>query len=201
MPVLIERLQWSRSCSRRALGDLTPVKAEDMWDKLAQDIAAKPYKALGMDLLQAAREDREMAVRSFMQAGHRVEAMEADGRNIDRELRERMHAEAVRDSIPALIASPDRAIAATETTLTGPVSEQEAHLRSVRVDAEMARRNIGRAATPRSASPMPGRRPSNRRVPLSPLSTAIGAVRGHLIADPETACLAFTGTGGCAPFP
>jgi hypothetical protein len=33
--------------SRRALGDLTPIKAEDMWDKVAEDMAAKPYKALG----------------------------------------------------------------------------------------------------------------------------------------------------------
>jgi hypothetical protein len=140
--------------SRRALGDLTPIKAEDMWDKVAEDMAAKPYKALGMDLLQAAREDREMAVQAFMQAGHRVETVEADGRNIGRELHERMHAEAVRHSIPTLIASLDHAIAATETTLTGPVSDQEAHLRRVRVDAELARRNIERAA-PRS-SPSPG---------------------------------------------
>jgi hypothetical protein len=142
--------------SRRALGDLTPIKAEDMWDKVAEDMAAKPYKALGMDLFQAAREDREMAVQSFMRAGHRMEAMEADGRNIGGELRERMHAEAVRNSIPALIASLDRAITATESTLTGPVSDQEAHLRRVRVDAELARRNIERAAAPRSSPPSPG---------------------------------------------
>jgi hypothetical protein len=142
--------------SRRALGDLTPIKAEDMWDKVAEDMAAKPYKALGMDLLQAAREDHEMAVQAFMQAGHRMETMEAEGRNIGRELRARMHAEAVRNSVPALIASLDRAITATESTLTGPVSDQEAHLRSVRVDAELARRNIERAAAPRSSPPSPG---------------------------------------------
>jgi hypothetical protein len=127
-----------------------------MWDKVAEDMAAKPYKALGMDLLQAAREDREMAVQAFMQAGHRMETMAVDGRSIGRELRERMHAEAVRHSIPALIASLDRAIAATETTLTGPVFEQETHLRSLRMDAELARRNIERAAAPRSSSPSPG---------------------------------------------
>jgi hypothetical protein len=73
--------------SRRALGDLTPIKAEDMWSKVAEDMAAKPYKALGMDLMQAAREDRELAVRSFMAAGHRVETMELQGRNLGREAR------------------------------------------------------------------------------------------------------------------
>jgi hypothetical protein len=108
-----------------------------------------------MDLLQAAREDHEMAVQSFMQAGHRMEAMEADGRSIGREVRQRMHAEAVRESVPVLIASLDRAIAATESTLTGAVSDQEAHLRRVRVDAELARRNIERVAVPRPRSSSP----------------------------------------------
>ena len=106
--------------SRRALGDLTPIKVEDMWSKVAEDMAAKPYKALGMDLLQATREDRDLAVRSFMQAGHRLETTELDGRNLGREARDQIQAEAVRKSIPALLAALDRSIAATETTLTGP---------------------------------------------------------------------------------
>jgi hypothetical protein len=142
--------------SRRALGDLTPIKAEDMWSKVAEDMAAKPYKALGMDLLQAAREDREFAVQSFMASGHRMEAMELQGRSLGREARDRIHAEAVHRSIPALIASLDRAIAAAETTLTGPVSEQEAHLRSVRIDAELSRREMDRLAARQPPQPSPG---------------------------------------------
>ena len=142
--------------SRRALGDLTPIKAEDMWSKVAEDMAAKPYKALGMDLMQAAREDRDLAVRSFMAAGHRVETMELQGRSIGREARDRMQAEAVRKSIPALIASLDHAIAAAETTLTGPLSDREGHLRSLRIDAELSRREMDHVATRRSSSPSPG---------------------------------------------
>ncbi len=142
--------------SRRALGDLTPIKAEDMWDKVAGDMAAKPYKALGMDLLQAAREDREMAVRAFMQGGHKLEAMDLEGRNLGREVRDRLQAEAVRGSIPALLASLDRAITASESSLTGPMSDQEAHLRGLRVDTELARREIDRVAPRASSSPSPG---------------------------------------------
>jgi hypothetical protein len=142
--------------NRRALGDLTPVAAADMWDKVAGDMAAKPYKALGMDLLQAAREDRELAVQAFMQTGHTLETMDFEGRNLGRELRDRLQAEAVRGSVPALIASLDRAIAASETTLAGPMSDEEAHLRGLRVDAELARRQIESAAHPRSPSPSPG---------------------------------------------
>jgi hypothetical protein len=142
--------------SRRALGDLTPITAEDMWSKVAEDMAAKPYKALGIDLLQAAREDREFAVRSFMAAGHRVETMELKGRSLGREARDRLQAEAVHKSIPALIASLDRAIVAAETSLTGPLSEREAHLRSIRSDAELSRREMDRVAAQRSGSPSPG---------------------------------------------
>jgi hypothetical protein len=141
--------------SRRAVGDLTPIKAKEMWDKVAEDMAAKPYKALGMDLLHAAREDREMAVQSFMQARHRMETMELGGRSIGRELRGRMHAEAVRNSISALIASLDRTIATIDSTLTGPLSDQEAQLRGVRVDAELELRNIERAAVPSPWSSSP----------------------------------------------
>ncbi len=143
--------------SRRALGDLTPIRAEDMWDKVAGDMAAKPYKALGMDLLLAAREGREMAVRAFMQDGHKLETMELEGRNLGREMRDRLQAQAVRGSIPALLASLDRAIMASETSFTGSMSDRETHLRGLRVDTELARREIDRVA-PRtsSSSPSPG---------------------------------------------
>jgi hypothetical protein len=50
----------------------------------------------------------------------------------------------------------DRAIAAAETSLTGPMSDQEAHLRSVRVDAELARRGIEHVVPPRPSAPSPG---------------------------------------------
>jgi hypothetical protein len=141
--------------SRRALGDLTPIKAEDMWSKVAEDMSAKPYKALGMDLLQAAREDRDLAVQSFMAAGHRVVTTELQGRSVGREARDRMQAEAVHKSIPTLIASLDRAIVAAETTLAGPLSDREAHLRSLRIDAELSRREMDHVAARRSSSPSP----------------------------------------------
>ena len=142
--------------SRRALGDLTPVTLEDMWTKVANDMASKPYKALGMDLLQAVREDREAAVRSFMKGAHALESIKLEGRNLGREVRDRLQAEAVRSSIPALLASLDRAIAASETGLVAPMSEQQAHLREMRVDTELARREIDGAAARRFSSPSMG---------------------------------------------
>jgi hypothetical protein len=142
--------------TRRALGDLTPITAEDMWSKVAEDMAAKPYKALGMDLLQAAREDREFARQTFMEGGQRMEAVQAGGRSLARETRDRMQAEAVHRSIPALIAALDRSIASAETSLMGPASDREVHLRNIRIDAELARRELDRVAQQRRAEPAPG---------------------------------------------
>ena len=107
-----------------------------------------------MDLQQAVREGREEAVRAFMREAHRVEQMEAAGVDVGREMRSRAQAEAVRGSIPALLASLDQAIQAAETSLTGPMTGQEAHLRGTRADAELARREIEQAA--RHSSPSPG---------------------------------------------
>ena len=130
---------------RRALGDQTPVTAEDMWDKVAGDMATKPYKALGMDLLQATREDRDKAIRAFMQDAVRVDRLEARGIDVGMEVRARAQAEAVRHAIPALLASLDVAIVGAETTLTGPMTDAERHLRELRVDAELSRRGLDQA--------------------------------------------------------
>ena len=142
--------------SRRALGDLTPIKAEDMWDKVAADMASTPYKALGIDLVQAVREDREMAVRAFMLDAHTLETLERHGRKVGREVRERTQADEVRATIPALLSSLDRAIVAAEAGLAAEASAREAHLRGMRVEAELARRQIKRAAVRRPSSPSPG---------------------------------------------
>ena len=46
-------------------------------------------------------------------------------------------------------------IAAAETILTGPLSDREGHLRSLRIDAELSRREMDHVATRRSSSPSP----------------------------------------------
>src|SRR5580692_8784154 len=75
-------------------------------------------------------EDREFATQVFMAAGHRMERMEHQRRSLGREVRERMQAEAIHTNVSTLIAALDRSIAAAETSLTGPMSGGEAHLRN-----------------------------------------------------------------------
>ncbi len=50
----------------RALGDPTPITMDTLWKRVGEDMAAKPYKALGIDLLQGAREGREKAIDAFI---------------------------------------------------------------------------------------------------------------------------------------
>ena len=145
----------------RALGDPTPITSETLWTRVGEDMAAKPYKALGIDLLQGAREGREMAINAFIAQSHRLQTLEADGRNVGREVRQRQQAEAVRGSLPRHIAALDEALRYNLAT-SGPRTAED-HLRHLRVEAEVARRKLegvmpaGVApAHPRPSSPSPG---------------------------------------------
>ena len=99
-----------------------------------------------MDLLQATLEDRDKAVRAFTQDAVRVDRLEAREIDVGLEVRARAQAEAVRQAIPALVASLGVAIAGAETTLTGPMTGAARHLRALRVDAKLSRRALDHAA-------------------------------------------------------
>ena len=139
----------------RALGDATPVTLEDLWLRAAQDMAAKPYKPLGMDLAASARADRARAITAFIRQSHTLETLQACGRQLGREARMRVQAKAVRRSLPKHIAALDAAIV-RNAQLQVPKPERELHLRGMRVEAEVARRTVEAAAKPRRPSPGPG---------------------------------------------
>jgi hypothetical protein len=145
----------------RALGDATPITTQTLWDRVVEDMAAKSYKALGIDLLQGARENREMAIDAFIAQSHRLQTLEASGRNIGREVRQRQQAEAVRASLPRHIAALDEALRRNLAT-AGPRAPED-HLRHMRVEAELARRKLDGVVPsakapphPRTSSPSPG---------------------------------------------
>ena len=145
----------------RALGDPTPITMDTLWKRVGEDMAAKPYKALGIDLLQGAREAREKAIDAFIAQSCTLQRLEADGREIGREVRQRQQAEAVRASLPRQIAALDEALRYNLAT-SGPRTAEDS-LRHLRVDAEMARRRLEGIvpASPRpsrpSSSPSTGR--------------------------------------------
>jgi len=137
----------------RALGDPTPITMDTLWKRVGEDMAAKPYKALGIDLLQGAREGREKAIDAFIAQSCTLQRLEADGRDIGREVRQRQQAEAVRASLPRQIAALDEALRYNLVT-SGPRTAEDS-LRHLRVDAEMARRRLEGIvpASPRSSRP------------------------------------------------
>ncbi|WP_424140223.1 MobF family relaxase [Roseomonas chloroacetimidivorans] len=140
---------------RRALGDARPITHHDLWERVAEDMAAKRYKALGIDLLQGAREGREMAVDAFIAQSHRFQTLRAEDRNIGREVRQRLQAEAVRASLPRHIAALDEALRRNLAT-AGPRAAED-HLRHLRVEAEVARRKL--EGVPPAPQPQPAPRP------------------------------------------
>jgi len=71
--VISEGAVYEAERHRRALGDITPITMEDLWKRVGEDMSAKPYKTPGVDVLAAARCDREQAVDTFIRTRHAIE--------------------------------------------------------------------------------------------------------------------------------
>ena len=134
----------------RALGDATPITSEDLWAKAAEGLAQKPYKPLGSDLLSDIREGREKATLSFIRFQHMVETAEHQGRDLGREIREHRQAVALQAAMPRSIAALDAALSLMRS---GSATAAEEHLRRLRVETEVARREIEGVARPSTPSP------------------------------------------------
>ena len=61
----------------RALGDVTPMTQDDLWDRVAKDASAKPYKALALDLGGKAHRRHDQAVETGLSSHNRVEKAQA----------------------------------------------------------------------------------------------------------------------------
>ena len=140
----------------RAFGDAAPVTTEDLWARVAKDMSAKPYKALAVDLAKAALRDREKAIAAFLTTSHKVETMKLEGRDVGREVRGRLQADAVRRQTKRHIPALDEAMARNAAELRLAASDINAHLSGVRTEAEVARLSFEAAAVAQSLSPGQG---------------------------------------------
>ena len=128
---------------RRALGDATPITTKDLWDRVGEDMSRKPYKALGIDLVDNARRGHERAIDGFIQAEHRIESLRVAGRKPGVEVRARLRAEADRRTLQTQINALDEAFARNGQAITELGGEIEAFLLKMRDQtAEMARRGV-----------------------------------------------------------
>ena len=57
----------------RALGDVTPMTENDLWQRVAKDASTKPYKALALDLVRKATRRHDRAVEKGLALHQRIE--------------------------------------------------------------------------------------------------------------------------------
>ena len=145
---------------RRALGDVSEVTSKDLWDRVAEDMSTKLYKALGMDLANGTRRSREAAIDTFIQGEHRVEVAKAAGRKPGVEARARLREEADRKALRSQLGALDEALTRNGQAVTALGQEIETFLRAMRDQtADLARRGI-EAAELRQAREAAAARPS-----------------------------------------
>ncbi|MGB8840978.1 MAG: conjugal transfer protein TraA, partial [Aliidongia sp.] len=99
----------------RALGDARPVTRADLWRRVAEDMTEKPYRALAIDLVEAARKRRDLAVDIFLRQAHQIERSGLVGLNIGKELQDRARANRVRKTLGRSLAALDAALQRNET--------------------------------------------------------------------------------------
>ena len=145
---------------RRALGDVSEVTTKDLWDRVAEDMSTKLYKALGMDLANGTRRSREAAIDHFIQGEHRIEVAKAAGRKPGVEARARLREEADRKALRSQLSALDEALTRNGQAVTALGQEVETFLRTMRDQtADLARRGV-EAAELRQAREAAAARPS-----------------------------------------
>jgi hypothetical protein len=102
---------------RRALGDQRPIAVADLWAQVAEDMSRKPYKSLGIDLLDAALASHDKVVRHFIAADHRVLSQELAGRKHGAEFRGRRRSAALGKILIQQTRALEQSIARNEEAL------------------------------------------------------------------------------------
>ncbi len=127
----------------RALGDASPVTAADLWNRVVRDMASKPYKALATDLAGSARADRSRAVDVFIRQSHRLQAMEASGRDPGQEARRHVRDLAATREVAGSQVALGGALRGIDAGLAGVGREVAVHERGQRVRAFMQQQAAG----------------------------------------------------------
>ena len=142
----------------RALGDITPITPEDLWKRVADDMSAKPYKTPGVDVLAAARRDREQAIDTFIRTRHAIETAQLDDPEFSHDALQRFRAEAVRNTLSRHLAALHEALRENAADLRSmqETHESHEHLMALRAEADAVRRRMAAAATPAPRAPGPG---------------------------------------------
>ena len=153
--VIAEAAVYEAERHRQALGDITPITQADLWTRAAEDMSKKPYKSLATDLLDAARQNREDTVDTFIACSHAMEWAQIANPEVGREAVKRIRAEAVNEALARHLTALDHAVEQNASALRDTLRAHEAaeHLRALRAEAKAAKRQIDAAATKRPSAP------------------------------------------------
>ncbi len=69
----------------RPLGDQREITEDDLWARTAKNMAAKPYKSLGIDLADKLQKGLDTNYDRFVRSDMRIQRQQAEGRNIGAE--------------------------------------------------------------------------------------------------------------------
>ena len=103
----------------RALGDPTEITDDLLWKRVAKNMSEKPYKALGIDLVDQVRRDLDGAVDRCISTSRRIrKAKELDeGEDVGIAARARMQDKALRKSLDGKMAPISEAMARQDEAL------------------------------------------------------------------------------------
>jgi TrwC relaxase/AAA domain len=133
---------------RQAIGDITPITRERLWERAAEDLSRKPYKALGVDLLGAVRRDRERAVDAFIECHVGLERRQIEDPDFGRKALARLQGLALNASLGRHLKALGRAMEENEGMVADlqRARETREHLLALRAEASAAKRTLGTAA-------------------------------------------------------
>ena len=155
--VIAEAAVYEAERHKQALGDITPITRDDLWARVAEDMSKKPYKSLATDLLNAARQNREDTVDTFIACSHAIEWAQVQNPEFGQAAVKRIRAEAVNEALGRHLTALNHAADQNAGALRDTFQAREAieHLRALTAEAKAAKRSIDAAA---ASGPAPGTR-------------------------------------------
>ena len=155
--VIAEAAVYEAERHKQALGDITSITRDDLWARVAEDMSKKPYKSLATDLLNAARQNREDTVDTFIACSHAIEWAQVQNPEFGQAAVKRIRAEAVNEALGRHLTALNHAADQNAGALRDTFQAREAieHLRALTAEAKAAKRSIDAAA---ASGPAPGTR-------------------------------------------
>jgi hypothetical protein len=108
----------------RALGDVTPMTEDDLWQEVAKNASEKPYKALALDIAGKARRQHDRAVEIGLTNHNRIEKAAEERQDLSGEMKASYQAgllrqafEQQRDAFMALMQTIDEQLKRTAGVL------------------------------------------------------------------------------------